>query len=116
MKRPNDNELFGVLKAFELLRLLDEQIPGQLVSTFLYIASHNPCSKKDVEKDLQLTSSSASRLLDWLSDYHRLGKPGLGLIVKTKNAMDLRLINIKLTPKGENLVNQFRKLIFGNQV
>lgn len=114
MKLPRDQQLFGVLKAFELLRLQDEQIPGQLVSTFLYVASHNPCSKRDVEKDLQLTSSSASRLLDWLSDYHRLGKPGLGLIVKTKNNMDMRLIDIKLTPKGERLSEQFKELIFGN--
>ena len=116
MKRPNDNDLFGVLKAFELLRLQDEQMPGQLVSTFLYVASHNPCSKRDVEKDLQLSSSSASRLLDWLSDYHRLGKPGLGLIIKYKDNMDLRLATVKLTPKGENLANHFRELIFGNQV
>lgn len=69
-----------VLQAFELLRIMDREIPGQLVSAFLYIASHNLCHKQALEEDLGLTTASNSRVTDWLSDYHRLGKPGLGLI------------------------------------
>lgn len=115
MSLPTDKDLNRVLKAFEMLRLMDREIPGQLVSTLLYVASHNPCLKKNLEKDLQLTSSSASRLTDWLSDYHRLGKPGLGLVKKYKDQMDLRVIKVALTPKGEHFIHQFRGLIFENE-
>lgn len=110
-----DPQLFQVMKAFESLRLLDREVPGQLVSTFLFIASHNPCEKKEIEKALQLTSSSASRLTDWLSGYHRLGKPGLDLIKKTRSPHDQRRLIITLTPKGQQLSQQFKETIFGTE-
>jgi DNA-binding MarR family transcriptional regulator len=103
-----------MLKAFELLRLMDREIPGQLVSAFLYIASHNPCHKQAMEEDLDFTTSSASRLTDWLSEYHRLGKPGLGLIVKNKDPTDFRRILITLTPKGESLARQMKEHLYGD--
>ena len=75
-----NSQSLGILNAFELLRLMDREIPGQVVSAFLYIASHNPCHKQALEEDLGFKNSSGSRTTDWLSDYHRLGKPGLGLV------------------------------------
>lgn len=93
---------------------MDREIPGQLVSAFLYIASHNPCHKQAMEEDLDFTTSSASRLTDWLSDYHRLGKPGLGLIAKTKDPTDFRRIQITLTPKGESLARQMTEHLYGD--
>ena len=101
-----------VLKAFELLRLMDREIPGQLVSAFLYVASHNPCHKQAMEEDLGLKPASGSRLIDWLSEYHRLGKPGLGLVVKTKDPLNHRRLLVELTPKGESLARQMRELIY----
>ena len=101
-----------VLKAFELLRLMDREIPGQLVSAFLYVASHNPCHKQAMEEDLGLSPASGSRLIDWLSDFHRLGKPGLGLVAKSKDATNHRRILVELTPKGESLARQMRDLIY----
>lgn len=101
-----------VLKAFELLRLMDREVPGQLVSAFLYVASHNPCHKQAMEEELGLKCSSGSRLIDWLSDYHRLAKPGLSLVKKTKDSYNLRRIVIELTPKGESLARQMRDLIY----
>lgn len=115
MKAVTDRALLHTMKAFELLRFLDREVPGQLVSTFLFVASHNPCDKQHLEQELKLTSSSASRLTDWLSDYHRLGKPGLGLVKKTKHPHDRRKLIITLTPKGEQLAQQFKETIFGNQ-
>ena len=108
-----DPQLFQVSKAFEALRLLDREIPGQLVSAFLYIASHNPCEKQELEKALQLTGSSGSRLVAWLSDYHRLGKPGLDLIKKTSSPDDQRRLVVSLTPKGQQLAQQIRETIYG---
>ena len=110
----SDRQIAQVLKAFELLRLMDREIPGQLVSAFLYIASHNPCHKQAMEEDLDFTTSSASRLTDWLSEYHRLGKPGLGLITKTKDPTDFRRILITLTPKGESLARQMKDHLYAD--
>ena len=103
-----DPALAQFMNAFELLRQMDREIPGQLVSAFLYIASHNPCHKQAIEEDLDLKTSSASRLTDWLSDYHRLGKPGLGLILKYKDPSNYRRIIVELTPKGEALAKQMK--------
>jgi DNA-binding MarR family transcriptional regulator len=101
-----------LLSAFELLRLMDREIPGQLVSAFLYIASHNPCHKQAMEEDLGLKTSSGSRLSDWLSDYHRLGKPGLGLIKKTTDPVNRRRTILELSPKGEALIRQMKEFIY----
>lgn len=101
-----------LLRAFELMRLMDREIPGQLVSAFLYIASHNPCHKQAMEEDLGFKTSSGSRTTDWLSDYHRLGKPGLGLIKKRVDPSNRRRMYLELTPKGEALIRQMRETIY----
>ena len=106
-----NSQTLGILNAFELLRLMDREIPGQLVSAFLYIASHNPCHKQALEEDLGFETSSGSRTTSWLSDYHRLGKPGLGLIKKYKDPTNWRRVLLKLTPKGETLIKQMKEFI-----
>ena len=100
-----------LLHAFDLLRTLDREMPGQVVSAFLYIASHNPCHKQALEEDLGFETSSGSRTTSWLSDYHRLGKPGLGLIKKYKDPTNWRRVLLKLTPKGETLIKQMKEFI-----
>lgn len=113
LKRQTTNaRMAKVLKAFELLRLMDREVPGQLVSAFLYIASHNPCHKQAMEEDLGLLCASGSRVVDWLSDYHRLGKPGMGLVKKHRDPLNMRRVIIELTPKGESLAKQMRELIY----
>lgn len=108
-----DPSTHQMLKAFELLRLMDREIPGQLVAGFLYIASHNPCHKQAMEEDLGLKVASGSRLTDWLSDYHRLGKSGLGLIKKYQDPANRRRIMLELSPKGEALIRQMKEFIYG---
>ena len=102
-----------LLHAFDLLRTLDREMPGQVVSAFLYVASHSPCHKQALEEDLDFKVSSGSRTTDWLSDHHRLDKPGLGLIEKYKDPSNWRRVLLKLTPKGEALAEQMKELIYG---
>lgn len=102
-----------MLIAIERLRVLDREIPAQLVSCFLYIASHNPCHKEAIEEDLGYTSASSSRNIDYLSDKHRLNKPGLRLIVKERDPSNGRRILLYLSPKGEQLVNDLRNDLYG---
>ena len=101
-----------ILNGFETLRLLDREVPGQLVSAFLYVASHNPCHKIAMEQALGLTSASASRTISWMSANHRLGKPGLDLVVKYEDPFDARRFMVKLSPHGERLANKILTTIY----
>ena len=106
-----DARLDKVHQAFDLLRVLEREIPGQLVSCFLYIASHDGCHKQAMEEALELTTASGSRNSDWLSD-GRIGlqKTGLGLIKKEKDGRRQRL---RLTDKGKTLAKTMKALIYG---
>jgi DNA-binding MarR family transcriptional regulator len=109
--RITDPQFDRLRKAIDVLRLFDRQVPAQVISTFFYVASHDGCTGNDVSKALNMTSSSVSRCTDWLSDYHRLGKPGMGLIVKKKDNLDQRSRTLHLTPKGEMVINQIRDIL-----
>ena len=98
-----------LLEAVELFRVLDREIPAQVISAFLYVASHNPCHKQSLEQDLGFTTASASRNTDWLSTVTRLKKPGLGLIHKYRDPSNNRRVLLSLTEKGEELA---QKLLF----
>lgn len=108
-----DARLERVHNAFEVIRLLDREMPGQVVSCFLYIASHNGCHKQALEQELGFTTASSSRNTDLLSD-GRVGRnaEGLGLIKKEPDPSDRRRFMLTLTPKGEKIANQMKKLIF----
>ena len=108
-----NDQLLKLMKAFELLRLMDREIPGQLVSAFFYVCSHDGCHKLAMEEDLGLRTSSASRLTDWLSDFHRLGEPGLGLIEKYTDPTNRRRQYLRLTEKGKSLRKQIEELVYG---
>ena len=92
-------------------RQLDREVTAQLVVTFLYIASHNPCHKQALEEELNFSTASASRNVDWLSHHHRLNKPGLGLVMKERDTTNLRRYILSLTPKGEQLVQTIEDLL-----
>lgn len=106
-----DHRLAKVQLAFDQLLLLQREIPGQLVSTFLYIASHDGCHKQALEQELDMTTASSSRNTDWLSD-GRMGikHPGLGLITKEKDGRRQRL---RLTSRGRALARQLKSIIYG---
>lgn len=106
-----DATMAKVLAISEEFRSLDTEVPGQLVSVFLYIASHNPCHMQAIENDLRLSPNSVSRNTDWLSKYHRLGKPGMGLVVKIADPVNARRRLVKLTEKGHRLVERINQIL-----
>lgn len=106
-----DATMAKVLAISEEFRSLDTEVPGQLVSVFLYIASHNPCHMQAIENDLRLSPNSVSRNTDWLSKYHRLGKPGMGLVVKIADPVNARRRLVKLTEKGHRLVDRINQIL-----
>ena len=107
----NDN-LAKLLLVTEEFRKMDREVPAQVISMFFYIASHDPCHKQALEEDLDYTVASASRNLDWLSDRHRLSKPGLGLVEKFRDPENGRRFMARLTPKGYKLASKLEAIIY----
>ena len=101
-------------QAIEHFRTFDKEIPAQVIATFLYVASHDDCYKGDLEKALAFSTASGSRNTDYLSDFHRLNKPGLGLIAKYRDQTNRRRQILKLTPKGRILVKQIKDILYGS--
>ena len=115
-RQTTDHQMEKLLKAVELFRAYDPEMPAQVMSVFLYIASHNDCSKlqlQDGEEGLNMPSASASRNTDWLAHKHRLGKQGLNLIVKYRDETDRRKQIMKLSAQGLFLIEQLRNILYG---
>jgi DNA-binding MarR family transcriptional regulator len=109
---PDARRLFDSL---ELLRLLDKEMPAQLVSTFLFIAAHGPVETQILSKATGMANSSVSRNTDWLSANHRLpNKAGLGLIIKEEHPTNWRTRICRLSPKGESLIRQIKERLYGD--
>ena len=108
-----DRRVNSVLQGWELLRTLHNEVPGQAVSCLLYIASHNPCHKQAIEEDLEFSTASSSRMIDFLCVTNRLKKPGLGLVEKYSDPSNGRRHLLRLTPKGEDFIDQFKDAIYG---
>lgn len=108
-----DFQMQKLAQAVELFRTHYKEIPAQVIATFLYVASHDDCLKVDLEKALAFSSASGSRNTDWLSEFHRLNKAGLGLIIKYRDPTNRRKQILKLSPKGRILVNQLKQILYG---
>ena len=111
-KTLTDDKAYKLMQCLDILRNLDREVPGQVTACFLYVASHNPCHKMAMEYELDLSSASASRVCDHLSDFHRLGKAGLGLIIKYEDPTNRRKVMIKLSPFGEAIIHQMKELLW----
>jgi DNA-binding MarR family transcriptional regulator len=110
-----DPEARVLYESFELLRLLDTEMPAQLVTTFFFIAAHGPVDTVTIANRLNLRRSSCSRNTDWLSADHRLpNKAGLGLIIKEEHPTNWRTRLCRLSPKGESLIKQIKEKLYGD--
>ena len=107
-----DRYMDRMRRVMDLMRLFDREVPAQVLSTFFYVASHEGCTTVEMPEPLGLAQSSVSRCTDWLSDYHRLGKPGMGLILKKIDLQDRRLRRLYLSDKGRNLVSHIKEVLF----
>lgn len=111
VKPLTDEVMWKICRIHELFRKQDVEVPGQLVSVFCYIASHNPCNLQAIERDLGLSPNSTSRNTDWLSSHHRLGKPGMDLIRKKVDPFNARRRIVELTPKGYEMVARIKEIL-----
>lgn len=98
-----------------LLRLLDREVPAQVLATFFYVAAHNNCHKQAVEEDLQFSTAAGSRCTDKLTDQSWINKPGLDLIIKEKDPANRRRQQLRLSLKGRALIHQIEEILYGDQ-
>ena len=103
-----DNESYNLLRVLTMFMKLDNSqvIPLQAIAVFWYVATYQNCSKRDIEIFFKMSKASASRMTDYISRYHRLGKAGLGLISKESDPKDKRRTLLKLTRKGKDLIEK----------
>lgn len=106
-----------LLAAIEKLRILDDEMPAQLLATFLYVASHNGCHSLALKEDLDMTAASTSRNTDWLSGIHRNNPArGLNLITKEVDPSNRRRHILKLTPQGKKLAKDLMDTLYGETI
>lgn len=114
-RQVTDHQMSKLLTVIEVFRGHDKEIPAQTLAVFLYIASHDDVSKKqlgDLDVGLAMSSASVSRNCDWLSGRHRLNKDGLGLIIKYRDPTDQRKQIYKLNEEGKTLVRAIKRILY----
>ena len=114
MRDPRAMQLLEVVRLFERTT---RDTPISLAEVFLFICAKDGCLKQEIEEELDLTTSSSSRLIDWLGPEHKLSEqPGLGYIEKRKDPPNWRRIRVWLTPKGRAVYERAVALLFDGAV
>ena len=107
-KQVTDDSVVRLVDILQEFRKLDYEMPAQVILCFVFVASHNPCHSEVLCHELGLTRAAVSRNTDWLSEKHRLRKPGLGLIKKEVDESNRRRMILSLTAKGKLMLKSIR--------
>lgn len=107
--------MLRILGVVETLRVLDVEMPAQVMSCFLFVASRDDgCTTAELQDELGLTAASMSRCTTWLTGQHRSNPArGLNLITKEVYQPNKRLRYLRLTQQGRNLAKQLSTQING---
>ena len=93
----------------------DSKFPINAALTLLYVASNEPCLKRDMELALGFSTATGSRNTDYLSKINRLRTPGLDFINKVDDPDDRRQTVLTLTPKGKEFIQQLEDSAYAIQ-
>ena len=109
------SDMLRMLGVVEILRVLDVEMPAQVMSCFLFVASRpDGCTTAELQEELGLTAASMSRNTTWLTGQHRSNpKRGLNLITKEVYQPNKRLRYLRLTQQGRNLAKQLSTQLNG---
>lgn len=106
-----------ILDVLEEFRSVYSEMPAQQQAVFLYVAAReaeggDPPTMLELCKTMGFSQSSASRNVAALSQWHRLGKPGLDLMVAAEDPAERRRKILKLTPKGRRLADRLNRALW----
>lgn len=99
------------MKFVAMFRDMDSEIPLTTVAVFLAVVQNEGMTMKDMAKMLNISQSSCSRNVAYLAQYHRLNKPGLGLLVTQEDPMERRRKVVQLTRRGKSFVDKLNSMI-----
>lgn len=107
--------MLRILGVIETLRVLDIEMPAQVIACFLYVAScPDGCTTAEMQEELGLTAASMSRNTTWLTGQHRSNpNRGLNLITKEVYEPNKRLRILRLTPEGRKLAQRLSTQLNG---
>lgn len=104
-KTNTDRRAFcGVFDVLALMRTIESDMPIQQALVLAWVALNEGKTQRQLRDSLDMASSTSSRNITALSNVHRLGKPGLGLIDWVDSPKDRRVKLLYLTPKGHKFV------------
>ena len=91
------------LECIKAVRAIGNLSPSAL-QILVTVALEPGISMPELEKKANVSQASCSRNVALLSEIHRLGKPGLGLIVATEDPIFRRRKVVRLTEKGQRVL------------
>lgn len=80
---------------------LEEEITIAQLKTLYYVSSHESCRMTDISHDFGVTLSNMTSMVDRLIE----GK----YLLREDDPNDRRIVRIKLSQKGENIVKKFEE-------
>jgi DNA-binding MarR family transcriptional regulator len=113
---PFNTNLSKLLQVISTLRKGGEQMPIQMAHVFLVVMARPGITMAQLAEEVGLSQSSCSRNVAALGEWHRLGKPGYGLIEATNDPNEGRRLIMFLSPKGRQLARQLIVAIDPNAV
>ena len=102
-----------LMRAMEVFRELDPDMPIQYALSFLTLARNPGLSIRDLSERLGIAQSSASRNVAALSEWHSFRKPGHDLIQAKEDPRERRRKIVTLTRKGEALLHRLEAVMAG---
>jgi len=112
-KQPADEELLPLLEVLEEFNSHRSGLRVQVLATYLYIAANGPVPMPDLQRDLKMSSASASRNTDLLADWDWRGNPGPNLIKKEPDPLMATRAILSLTARGERLALSIKRILYG---
>lgn len=104
-----------LMRALEVFRELDPDMPIQYALSFLTLARNPGLSIRDLSERLGIAQSSASRNVAALSEWHSFRKPGHDLIQAKEDPRERRRKIVTLTRKGEALLARLEVVMDGRE-
>ena len=101
-----------------LFRAISPQIRASQIDLLLTIAMRPGISQTELAIECDLTLSAVSRAVDVFSAAGRRDKKGgaLGLITAERAEGDDRTIVLRLTPKGQQLIDLYQQVTNGGSI
>lgn len=100
----------GLLNLLEwIAEEVSTEVQIQTLRAFIFVASRGKCTQKDVEHNLNMTASSASRNISYWTNRRFDREDGMNYIERREDDNDRRLKVLVLTKKGQAFYDKLKE-------